>query len=76
MKAAVLEGDPGCPGLTATSIYDTKPVHYLSSMVSEKLQWIVKEQSVYNVDTGKNEILRFLRMRNIDEYNRTMGNVA
>ena len=56
VKATVLEGDLGCPGLTATSIYDTKPVHYLS-MVSEKLQWIVKEQSVYNVDTGKNEIL-------------------
>ena len=74
VKAAVLEGDPGCPGLTATSIYDTKPVHYLS-MVSEKLKWIVKERLVYNVDTGKSEILRFLRMCNIDEYNRTMGNV-
>ena len=37
VKATVLEGDLGCPGLTAT-----KPVHYLS-MVPEKLNWIVKQ---------------------------------
>ena len=33
VKAAVLEGDLGCPNLVASSVYDTKPVHYLS-MVS------------------------------------------
>ena len=74
VKAAVLEADPGCPGLRASSIYDTKPVHYLS-MVTEMLKWIVKERSVYNVDTGKDETLKFLRMCNIDEYNQTMANV-
>ena len=28
-------------------------------MVTEMLKWIVKERSVYDVDTGKNETLRF-----------------
>ena len=75
VKAAVLEGgDPGCPGLTASSICDTKPVHYLS-MVTEMLKWIVKKRSVYNVNTGESETLRFFCMCNIDEYNQTMGNV-
>ena len=30
VKAAVLQGDPDCPNLIASSVYDTKPVHYLS----------------------------------------------
>jgi hypothetical protein len=33
-------------------VYDTKPVHYLS-MVSVKLEWVVVEKKVYNVDTQK-----------------------
>jgi len=74
VKAAVLEGDPGCPNLVASSVYDTKPVHYLS-MITSELKWIVKEKIVYNVDSGKSEILSFLRMNNIHTYNSTMGNV-
>ena len=30
VKAAVLMGDPDCLNLVATSVYDTKPVHFLS----------------------------------------------
>ncbi len=29
VKAAVLKGDTSCPNLVATSVYDTKPVHFL-----------------------------------------------
>lgn len=61
VKAAVLEGDPGCPNLIATSVYDTKPVHYLS-MISEEISWQVEEKKVYNVDTGGVEFLKFLRV--------------
>ena len=43
-----LEGDPGCPCLIASSVYDTKHVHNLS-MISDKVKWIVKERLVYNV---------------------------
>lgn len=28
-KAAVLQGDPDCVNLVASSVYDTKPVHYV-----------------------------------------------
>ena len=74
VKAAVLEGDPGCPNLIATSVYDTKPVHYLS-MVSQSIEWIVKEKSVFNVDTNEVETLKFLRLNQINKYNLEMGGV-
>ena len=74
VKAAVLEGDPGCPNLVASSIYDTKPVHYLS-MICKGLFWICISKAVFNVDTGRYEALRFLRLNQKDTYNHTMGNV-
>ena len=43
VKAAVIEGSVGLPNLVACSIYDTKPVNYLS-MVTEKLRLILKEK--------------------------------
>ena len=51
VKVAVLEGDPVCTNIIASSVYDTNPVHYLS-MVYELIQWVDKENMVYNVDTG------------------------
>ena len=74
VKAAVLEGDPDCPNLVASSVYDAKPVHYLS-MVSDELKWTEMKKNVYNVDSGEVEELRFLRLNNIDKYNKEMGNV-
>ena len=74
VKAAVLKVDLKCPALVATSVYDTKPVHFLS-MNYKILMWTVKEKLVYNVDTGLMEVLIFLRMNNIDAYNNEMGNV-
>jgi hypothetical protein len=40
-KVAVLEDDPDCPKLVAFSVYDTKPVHFLS-MAATSLKWIEK----------------------------------
>ncbi len=40
-KAAVLEGNAEYPNLVAFSVYDTKPVHFLS-MPSTELKWIEK----------------------------------
>ena len=54
VKVAKLEGDPECPCLIASSVYDTKPVHYLS-MITEKVEWIKKEKDVYNVETQQTE---------------------
>jgi hypothetical protein len=74
VKVAKLEGDPQCPCLIASSVYDTKPVHYLS-MVTERVQWMNKTKDVYNVDTHRTEKMEFLRLNQIDEYNYGMGGV-
>ena len=37
VKVAKLEGDPGCSYLIASSVYNTKPVHYFS-MISNKVK--------------------------------------
>jgi hypothetical protein len=74
VKAAVLVGDVECPNVVATSVYDTKPVHFLSS-VCESIKWIIKERLVFNVDTGRTEVLKFLRLDMNDFYNNSMGHV-
>ena len=74
VKAAVLVGDPGCPNLIASSVYDTKPVNYLS-MVSDKIEWVVKSKPVFNVKTNETKDLQFLRLNQINKYNNEMGGV-
>ena len=44
-------------------------------MVSDKLKWTEMKKQVYNVDSGKVEEMRLLRLNNIDKYNKEMGNV-
>jgi hypothetical protein len=74
VKAAVLKGDPNCPSLIATSVYDTKPVHFLS-MSAEGIEWVVKERMVFNIDTQQMEGIKFLHLNVNDDYNNGMGNV-
>jgi hypothetical protein len=50
VKAAVLEGDDTCPNLVAVSVYDTKPVHFLS-MSCDSIEWITKERKVFSSST-------------------------
>ena len=57
VKAAVLEGDLDCTNLVALSVYDSKPVYYLS-MVYSKLRWVEVKKDVCNVDSSKTEKLR------------------
>ena len=56
VKVEKLEGDLGYSCFIASSVYDTKPVHYLS-MISNKVKWIVKERLVYNVETKRKELM-------------------
>ena len=74
-KAAVLEGDHVCSDLVASIFYDNKPVNYLI-MVCEELKWKVNEREVFNVDTGKTENLRFIRINTIHNYNMTIDSVS
>ena len=74
VKAVILEGDDNCPNLLASSVYDIKPVHYLS-MCTEKLHWTEVRKNVFNVDSGEVESLRFLRINTIHKYNSEMRDV-
>eukprot|EP00536_Pseudo-nitzschia_multiseries_P014798 jgi/Psemu1/40172/gm1.40172_g len=74
VKATVLEGDPECAFFIAPSVYDTKPVHYLS-MVTSVIKWVEKEKVVYNVETDKKEKMKFLQLNQLDTYNNGMGGV-
>jgi hypothetical protein len=52
VKAAVLIGDVDCPNVVATSVYDTKPVHFLP-YVCKSIKWIIKERLVLTLNQGE-----------------------
>jgi hypothetical protein len=55
-RAAVLEGDPDCADLVAFSVYDTKSVHFLST-VCTSLCWKEKTKWIYDKDAGINVVM-------------------
>jgi hypothetical protein len=73
-KAAVLEGDPDCKDLMAFSVYDTKPVHFLSTACT-LLSWKEKSKRVFDRDAGINITLIFLQTDMQDDYNYMMNHV-
>jgi Transposase IS4/SAP domain len=73
-KAAVLEGDPECPNMVAFSVYDTKPVHFLT-MAATNLKWVEKCKRVFDKAEQRNVSHKFLRCQVIDEYNNGMNGV-
>ena len=60
--------------MVSISIYDTKPVYFLSSSC-ETIEWTKKERKVYNPESRKTFKLPFYRLNIIDFYNNNMGNV-
>ena len=72
---SVMEGYPKLINLIEDIKYDTTPVHNIN-MVSEYLNWVVKEKECFNVETGKVKKLRFLRMNCTKKYNNKMGGVG
>ena len=74
VKGARLSGDSMCPDLVAVSVYDTKPVHFMS-MTCEEIKWITKVRSIY--DKVKNKMVKvpFLCLNINDDYNFGMGGV-
>ena len=73
-KAAVLEGDSECPDVVAFSVYDTKPVNFLSTACTS-LHWKEKTKKVFSKDAGVMILMRFLRPNITDDYNHGMNNV-
>ena len=74
VKAAVLKGDEVCKELVSVSLYDTKPVYFLS-MVCENITWMEKKRQVYNAQELKRFKMPFHRLNIVDFYNNNMGNV-
>jgi hypothetical protein len=71
-KAAVLKNSPDCPDLLAVSVYDTKPVHFLST-VSESVFWIQKKRKVWDAVHQEVKLIGFLRLNIVDDYNNDMN---
>jgi len=74
VRAAVLEGDNELPELVAMSVYDNKPVHFLS-MTCQSVKWIEKTRSVWNNIKREMTDITFLRINLIDHYNNKMNAV-
>ena len=66
--AAELVGDSKCPSLIAVSVYDTKPVHFLS-MKADSIKWEDKPRPVYDRYIGQMSTMKFLRLNVNDDYN-------
>jgi hypothetical protein len=71
-KAAELKNSSETPSMLAVSVYDTKPVHLMST-VSENVQWVVKKRKVWSAAAGANKMMRFIRLNVIDDYNQFMN---
>jgi Transposase IS4 len=74
VKAAVLDGDIECPNLLAVSVYDTKPVHFLT-MNAEEIKWIECTKKVFSTETQRIETMKFLRLNINVDYNNKMNSV-
>ena len=76
VKAAVLEGVPDMEHnkLVAVSIYDTKPVHFLSTCCTE-IKWMEKTRKTWDKEIICMRLGRFLRLVINDSYNMNMNNV-
>lgn len=74
VKVAILKGDEVCNDLLAISIYDTKPVYFLTS-VATNIEWVQKQKKVFDPLAKKQIKMPFFRLNVIDFYNNNMGNV-
>lgn len=72
VRAAELLRDPYCPSLVAVSVYDTKPVHFLT-MATERIFWEEKSRDVFDKATNQMTKMKFLRLNVNDDYNFGMG---
>ncbi len=70
----VLTDDPEIQDLVAFSVYDSKPVHFLS-MACTGLKWIEKRKKVFKRESSTNVSMAFLQPEVTDLYNNGMNNV-
>ena len=71
-KAARLINCPECPNLTAAPVYDTKPVHMVSTTARD-IKWMEKRRRVWSVAEHALIYVIFLRLNLIDDHNNKMN---
>ena len=74
VKVAVPQGDGICSSLVVTTVYGTKPAHFLS-ISAESIDWMRKIKDVY--DKQKTGLINteLLLLNTNDDYNCQMGHV-
>ena len=71
---AVMKGDATCPDVLACSLFDTNPVHIISS-VDENFKWTPINKKVYSKIEKKTLDMKFHCLNVIHMYNFGMGSV-
>jgi hypothetical protein len=71
-KAAILKGDATCPNLICSSVYDSKPVHLMSTS-AECIEWNEKARKIWSNEHRSHVQMRYLRLNLIDQYNYNMN---
>ena len=74
VKAATLVGDSKCPNLVAFSIYDSKPVYFLTT-AAEKIVWEKNTRSVFDKTVKKKVKIEYYRSNIQNFYNFYMNSV-
>ncbi len=72
--AAVLRNEPDCLDLIYCSVYDTKPVHLMST-VPECVKWNEKSRKVWSAELTCQVQMKYLHLNLIDIYNFHMNSV-
>ena len=72
VTADELVGNSKCPSLISVSVYDTKPVHFLSMEV-DNIKCTEKKIEVYDRSIGPMTTMKFLRLNVNCNYNYGMG---
>ena len=71
-KAARLVNTPECPDLLAALVYDTKPVHILST-AADCIKWVEKKREMWSDITNEMTTIAFLWLNLIENYNKHMN---
>jgi hypothetical protein len=73
-KAVRLHNSDECPYLFTISVYDTKPVHILST-AAECVEWIVKKRQVWSASIQQMAMMKYLCLNIIEDYNQHMNSM-
>jgi hypothetical protein len=69
---ARLLDNPECPDLLVCSVYNTKPVHVMTSAAS-CVDWITMKRKVYLASEKKMVMMEYLQLNLIYDYNNHMN---